>query len=325
LLFAHFSTLLPLDSPDNAKHLTTLLETISNVPSDGTPMKCRILSNLFNTLPRSSPWRIAVCNTLLNIATSEDEFHILQLSKSDVQTWLTEWEIPPEEKTAFLKRIIDAQNNSGQPIRAYEYALLYAKSLPSGSTESVTAALDLITTALRLPTIFDFDSLLKLDSIIAQKDHELFSLLQVFLNDGLNEFLSWESSHPGAIEKYGLDKTELERKIRLLTLSSLGFKHVGQDLTYSKIAQVLQVDISAVEKWVIDVIRAGLLSGKLSQKAQTLHVAQSTARTFEKEQWEILEKRLLAWKGGLANVLDVIANARRLGGVTHVSAETQTV
>jgi translation initiation factor 3 subunit M len=52
------------------------------------------------------------------------------------------------------------------------------------------------------------------------------------------------------------------------------------------------------------------LSGKLSQTTQTLHITRSTARTFEREQWEALEKRLVAWKAGLEGVLDVVATAR---------------
>ncbi|KAG1906271.1 uncharacterized protein F5891DRAFT_931582, partial [Suillus fuscotomentosus] len=51
------------------------------------------------------------------------------------------------------------------------------------------------------------------------------------------------------------------------------------------------------------VIRAGLLSGKLSQTTRSLHVSRSSARTFEREQWEALGKRLVAWKAGLASVL----------------------
>ena len=124
-----------------------------------------------------------------------------------------------------------------------------------------------------------------------------------------------------------LDRIQLERKIRLLTLASLGFKNIGQDLSYTSIGSALQVDPSEVEKWVIDgkprfivydrstndwciVIRAGLLSGKLSQTTQTLHITRSAARTFEREQWLALEKRLVAWKTGLAGVLEVVATAR---------------
>lgn len=110
------------------------------------------------------------------------------------------------------------------------------------------------------------------------------------------------------------DKAQLERKIRLLTLASLAFENVGRDLAYAKIAHALQIEPVAVERWVIDVVRAGLVSGKLSQTAQTLHVARATARTFERAQWEALEQRLLAWKAGLASVLDVVAAAQKSGG-----------
>ena len=64
------------------------------------------------------------------------------------------------------------------------------------------------------------------------------------------------------------------------------------------------------------VIRAGLLIGKLSQTAQTLHVTRATARAFEREQWELLEKRLQAWKVGLANVLETVSASRKKGGAS---------
>lgn len=85
----------------------------------------------------------------------------------------------------------------------YEFLGLYLRSLPSTSSAAQEAAVRLIATALRLPAVFDFDPLFKLDAVIAVKDHELFSLLQIYLNDGLLEFNAWEASHPGAFEKYG--------------------------------------------------------------------------------------------------------------------------
>ena len=63
------------------------------------------------------------------------------------------------------------------------------------------------------------------------------------------------------------------------------------------------------------VIRAGLVWGKLSQTTQSLHISRATARSFEKEQWQALEKRLVAWKAGLAGILDVVTTAKKQGGV----------
>ncbi|KAG1801211.1 hypothetical protein EV424DRAFT_1264935, partial [Suillus variegatus] len=84
--------------------------------------------------------------------------------------------------------------------------------------------------------------------------------------------------------------------------ASLDFARVGHDLPFSKVASILQIEFSEVEKWAFDV-STGLLSGKLSQTTQSLHLYRSSVCTFEREQWEALEKRLIAWKAGLASVL----------------------
>ena len=59
------------------------------------------------------------------------------------------------------------------------------------------------------------------------------------------------------------------------------------------------------------VLRTGLVSGKLAQTSQTFHVTRASARAFEREQWEALEKRLVAWKTGLAGVRDVVAASKK--------------
>jgi len=122
----------------------------------------------------------------------------------------------------------------------------------------------------------------------------------------------------------------MERKIRLLTLASLGFQNIGKDVPYATLASALQVDQSEVEKWVIDgmsfpftlapipptsclVIRAGLVSGKLSQSSRVFHITRSTSRVFERDQWAALEQRLVAWQTGLATVLAVVTSAREKG------------
>ncbi|KAJ7724888.1 hypothetical protein B0H16DRAFT_287975 [Mycena metata] len=321
LIYAHLFSLYSPDSPETKQFVAALVQTISSASSEQTSIKYRLLSNLFNAIPRKSPLRLAVYTNLLDLATANGELDALQLARIDVEKWLQEWDISSEEKSAFLKTIRDAYEKAGQPATSYEYSLAYVRSLPSGGPTTEAAAVETIATALRLPFVFDFDPLFKLDAVVAAKNHELFSLLQIFLNDGLPQFKSWEESHPGAVEKYKLESLQLERKIRLLTLASLGFKNIGQDLPYSKVAEALQVAPSEVEKWVIDVIRAGLLSGKLSQTSQSLHITRSTARIFEREQWEALEKRLVAWKAGLAGVLEVVAAARKQGA-PHIVGQT---
>lgn len=178
------------------------------------------LSNLFNVIPRKSALRLPVYKTLLQIATSKDEIQALQISRPDVEIWLSEWDISPEEKSEFLKFLVDAFVQSGQKqviqvpdqvlqltknrLReiSYEYTLSYVRSLPLSSPCAKTAAVEAITIALRSPVVFDFGPLFNLDAVIASKDHPLFSLLQVFLNDDLVAFNSWVNNHSGVLEQY---------------------------------------------------------------------------------------------------------------------------
>ncbi|KAI0832776.1 PCI-domain-containing protein [Trametes gibbosa] len=318
LLFSHFLALFPLTSPDARTHLDTLLKAIVSAP-DHTATKFRILSNLFNALPRRSPLRLSVYQTLLEFASASDELELLGVSGTEVDKWLSEWEVSSEEKSGFLKLLVHAFAKAGDSTTSFQYQLIYVRSLPPSSPVAQSAAMDAVAAALRLPSYFDFDTLFRLDAVVAAKGHELFALLQIFLNDGLPQYKAWSESHADALSKYGtsehnLDAAQLERKIRLLTLATLGFQNMGRDVPYSVIATALQVEPSQVESWVIDVIRAGLLSGKLSQTAQTLHVNRATARAFEREQWELLEKRLQAWKAGLTGVLEIVSASRKKAG-----------
>ncbi|KAG5639667.1 hypothetical protein H0H81_005850 [Sphagnurus paluster] len=272
------------------------------------------LSNLFNAINRPSPLRLLVYTALIQTTSANGDLDTLQITRTQIERWLSEWDISQSEKADFLKIVSAAYETVSQPENAYEYEQLYIRELPSDSPTIQDGAVNLIATALRLPTVFDFDPLFKLDAVLTEKGHDLYSLLQIFLNSGLPEFQAWEASHADLLEKHRLDRTQLQRKIRLLTLASLAFHYVGRDLPYSKVAEALQVDVAEVEKWAIDVIRAGLVWGKLSQTTQSLHITRATARTFEKEQWEALEKRLLAWKTGLSSVLDVVVNAKRQAG-----------
>lgn len=58
--------------------------------------------------------RLAVCKTLLKIASENDELDNLRLTSTDVERWLTEWDASPEEKNEFLKSVADAFASSGQ-------------------------------------------------------------------------------------------------------------------------------------------------------------------------------------------------------------------
>jgi translation initiation factor 3 subunit M len=86
---------------------------------------------------------------------------------------------------------------------SYQYLLTSLRTLPPNSPHAESSAIQAISTSLKLPSVFDFDTLYKIDAIIKLQGHELFSLLKVFLSGDLEDYKRWESEYSGSIEKYG--------------------------------------------------------------------------------------------------------------------------
>jgi len=73
------------------------------------------LTNFFNTLPRRSAHRLPVYNAILDLANTNNELQVLQVSRADVEKLLKEREITPSEKSAFLERLVNVFSKVGQP------------------------------------------------------------------------------------------------------------------------------------------------------------------------------------------------------------------
>ncbi|KAG1867291.1 PCI-domain-containing protein [Suillus subalutaceus] len=174
-----------------------------------------------------------------------------------------------------------------------------------------SAAIDAIALALRLPSLFDFDPLFKVGRrCFSTRSRTFHRFCRLFLNSGLPEFRSWLESHPTNSTKHSLSRRSVFCHLRHWVLHTF-----GHDLPYSEVASVLQIELSQVEKWAIDGIdRTGLLSGKLSQTTQSIRIYRSSART-----------RLVAWKAGLASVLEVVTSAQKRGNGSAVSEVVQQV
>lgn len=84
---------------------------------------------------------------------------------------------------------------------AFSFSTSYVRSLAS-TAPAGPAALELIASALSLPSVFDFDSILKLDAIQTQKAHPLFALLQIFNSQGLEEFTRWKGSNLTILDSF---------------------------------------------------------------------------------------------------------------------------
>ncbi|KAF8307631.1 hypothetical protein DL93DRAFT_2087891 [Clavulina sp. PMI_390] len=309
LVFAHVTSLYP-EPAALKERITPLLTTISSSTPESQGLKYRILTNLFNALPRTSSLRYDTYTALLSFASSNKDIELLQISKPAVDTWLSEWDVSAEQKEKLLKTIGDAFSSAGKPASAYPFYLTGAQSHPTSSS-----ALDVVVCAFKLPYTTDLSGLNQIPNLPSLLGNSPFATaLATFRSGDLTAWDSWRGANAAAIDGAGLNAVELDRKIRFMALTTLASKHLGEDLPYGDIATTLKLKDSAVEAWVIDAIRAKILAGRLSQSTQTFHVTRTTTSSYtpfsSPAQWSALEAKLTSWRAGLVGVLDVVSAAK---------------
>jgi translation initiation factor 3 subunit M len=289
-----------------------LSNPISSSPQNGGGLALSILSTIFNTTSASSEIRYHVLLSILRVIRATSNFETLRPQLKQLDKWLEAWETEDDDARKLYLAVSDVATDAGETEQAYTYLLRALRTFSSEETSSQEArdlSLRALKTALTHPSHFDFQDLTDLDSIQALRNSDpvYFQLLEIFNSDSLDDYNDFKDEHDGWVEESGLDGAALNRKMRLLTLASMAAS-AGQtrSLPYDSIAKALQVPSEDVEMWVIDVIRAGLVEGKLSQLNQTFLIHRSTYRVFGDNQWREVSSRLDMWRNSLVGVLQVI-------------------
>jgi translation initiation factor 3 subunit M len=299
------------------KMCQNLSAPISSSPQNGGGLALSILSTIFNTTAANSEVRYHVLLAILRVIRATSNFETLRPQLKQLDKWLEAWETDEEDARKLYLAVADVAADAGEDEQSYTYLLRAIRTFPSDESSSPEArelSLRALKAALIHPTHFDFQDLTDLDSIqgLRNSDPIYFQLLEIFNSDLLDDYNDFKDEHDGWVDESGLDDSVLNQKMRLLTLASMAAS-AGQtrSLPYDKIAKALQIPSEDVEMWVIDVIRAGLVEGKLSQQTQTFLIHRSTYRVFGDNQWREVASRLDMWRNSLVGVLQVIQQEKQ--------------
>lgn len=287
---------------------------ITSSPANSAGLALSVLTTIFNILQPDNDSRYHVFLAILRVVKTSSTFENLKPQLKHIDSWLAQWESDAEEQRKLYLAITDAAQENGDDEVAYQYLIKALRTIPAddaATQEARDLSVRALNTALMHPAHFDFQDLTALDSIQAlrKSDPTHFELLEIFTSELLDEFNDFKEEHPDFVEQEEtLDVVPLDRKMRLLTLASLAAQATGQtrSLPYAHIAKALQIPSEEVELWVIDVIRAGLVEGKLSQLNQTFLIHRATYRVFGDNQWREVASRLDMWRNSLTGVLQVI-------------------
>ncbi|KAF2669690.1 PCI-domain-containing protein [Microthyrium microscopicum] len=275
----------------------------------GSGLALTVLETMFNIIPADDDARFHVFMAILSVIKNTNNYDALRPQLDSLKEWLAAWDIDEEDQRKLYLTIADIAKESGEDEDSYQNIIKALRTFSaddSSSKEARDLALSALKTSLQSPTHFDFHDLTTLDAVQAlrKSDAIYFELLELFTTDTYEDLADFQDEHDGWLDAEKFDKELLTRKIRLLTLASIAAS-TGQkrELPYSQIAKALMIKEEDVEMWVIDVIRSGLVEGKLSQLDKTFLIHRSTYRIFGENQWREIAARLDMWRNSLSSVL----------------------
>lgn len=280
-------SLFPSTHNDFATLLLSFVDSLSaHVDNQGTARlanptlstRYASIATLFNSLPLPLPasattsttpstLRLAVLLKLVAFASANDDFSVIRPVLLRLEAWLIEWGFglgtPGEEEgNAAINNIVKALVSKGK-LNEARSILLSHLSTPSASkgtsyTPSSSASLlssRLIVLSLGQNDVFDFSTLA---SLVTPSEPALKELLTIFQSGDVEAFEKFAVGNEKVLTEQGLEKSQLERKLKLLALAELCSKKVGEFVSYEAIAKALRLSSSAnddgeeVETWVID-------------------------------------------------------------------------
>ena len=297
------------------KITANLCAPILSSPNNGSALALQLLTTIFNILPPDNDTRYHVFLAILRVVRSSSSYDVLRPQLKQLDTWIAQWETDEEDQRKLYLQIADVATEAGEEGESYLYLLRGLRTIPAddiSSQESHDLAIKALKAALIHPSHFDFQDLTSVDAIqgLRQSEPEWFELLEIFSSELLDDYNDFIESHDDFLENNLLPASVLHRKMRLLTLASLAASTPSRSLPYQHISRSLQIPGEEVEIWVIDVIRAGLVEGKLSQLDQTFLIHRTTYRVFGEKQWQEVQGRLDTWRTSLEGVLGVVRAER---------------
>lgn len=316
-----------IEEPDHLKKaITNLCELFSASPEGHPELRLRLLMMLYNTF--SDPGmegRYRVFKYILDYAATANLFDQVAPYIEHLESWMEDWdEMKPEtgkdDKRQLYFDISTYMRKMGKRIEAFQHLKKYhglfkadedAKEL--GKPDIVKRTQLLLTDAIQLPSVIQFDDILALDTVQAlkkSKQDELVTLCTIFLSGSVNDLRDFQKKNPKVFEQYDLSFTDAMSKIRLLTLATLA--HGRSEISLAEVATALEESEDNVERWVVRAISEGVIDGRIDQLNHKVLVKSSYQRKFEKDEWAFLDSKLNSWIENLESVIKFIGEQKQL-------------
>lgn len=336
LLLTLLLSLFPPNHPNFAKFVSQLQEAIVTAEGKVTTYgKYQALFTLFNALPAptaapesSNPLQLSILCRLADMASLHPEdLTILLPSLLRLPSYLTQWNLVESPTgVAAIERVIRVCEQGGKLDDAFNLGIVYLSS-PALNSANVCREVDRVASlavnlALTLPECYEWDLLEDVCPINRylnsnpEGKQTYQKLITMFKSPSTNfDQIEQELNSNAHLQKVLTPeaKARVQRKARLLSLTDLCSTRIGGEVKYSEVKECLGLTVPIeeddgmeVEEWVINAIKASLITARLHQPSQVLQVTKATHRSFGSPQWGILQTKLNDWGNSIDHLIEVV-------------------
>jgi len=291
--------------PDRIENMViTFCEKIQKATSTDRNLhpRLRLLSNLFHSLPASSPLRFHVYMAMIRVAGQAMKIDLIPHDIDEVKEWMGNWNLSMDQKQTLLRGLYDGFSESRQS----EFSTkLMLELLATYSDEDASHARDdahrCIVTCIGDKNTFLLDHLLLLKPVKFLEGELIHDLLAIFVSGTLQNYLEFYNTNPDFIASLGLSHEANIHKMRILTFMSMSTGD-SKVIPFSEIQLQLHLSADDVESFIIEVVKSKMVRCKMDQMNQCVTVSAAKNRTFGKPQWQQLHERLNVWRDNLQQV-----------------------
>ncbi|KNC53917.1 eukaryotic translation initiation factor 3 subunit M [Thecamonas trahens ATCC 50062] len=277
---------------------------------------------VYNKLPSGLELRFDTLMKMISLALESSKLplikpHLLNFGKLVAAAFA---DVPVAKKRAGLQLAAKALSSVGARADAAELRFMLLDTYDNDDASSVTevesVVLQVVSEALDMNNVFQFDHLLELKAVAAFATHAnpqyvlVHQLLSVFVNGFVTDYTALYDSSAEAKDvvdnMLGLSHERNVEKMRLLSLTSLAAN--TEIIPYSLVSATLDVAPEDVERWCIKISKAKLARVRMDQASKVIHISRATQRVFEHSHWELLREKLSVWAKATRAMVDVVQN-----------------
>ena len=296
------------DAEQQARLIRRIIFALTASDSSRVTLRLRVLVSVFNLMV-SAEAKHELLTAILTYGLRSGQAAAVAKYCSRVDAWADAWGLSKEHRRAAFLAAIDVlravENQASETLR-FQIKYLETFTGEDFPAEVLALASDVLLVGVSSPVSSYKDRNTLLQSFSKYASHPtlgpLVELLRILCEGSLDDYRKFAAGHSEMMASKGIAEKSTEHAMRLLCLCSLAESE--PQLSYGRVAEVLQVPLEEVELWVVEAVANGLLEATVDQVPEVVTVSRCIHRSFGREQWLALQQRLAVWRRNVAGLVD---------------------